>query len=391
MHDYRRHTTKYPPFTREQEVAAAREIVRLRDAAWEAVLLTHTPTHVIAAFDFPERECGNERGSKPERDAARAFARVQAEPLWRHWCWTTTPDASSLALFGATRDLAASDLAPLISRCDPDLVALTRATGQSTTEWRRLMAAVRDFEARNIGLCYHHARRFWRLDLPFSVDDLAAYGFAGLRVGVLRFDVERGLRFSTYASGWVRHYIGRAIDDLSRQVRLPVHVIELAAQAAKIRDEAARLGLPCPTEEMAERLGVKAEKVRRASSMCASSTIALDAPVRWGNYTDDPRDTYGTTFLERSDDDTPTPDDTIDQEEHAAVVREAMEVLPARHREIIARRYGDDEETLSAIGRDFGLSRERIRQIEQEGLSMLRVAIVRRRKQAGLSHGAVTC
>lgn len=386
---YARHVTRHPPYTAEQEQVASREIRRLRDAAWTAVLLAHDPAHVVDAFTF-DRKRGCDRGAKPEQDAVTAFTLVKASPAWSALESLCSPASASSPLLISGRPSAARDLAPVVSACDPDLLALARATGRSTPEWFRLMHAVQQFEARNIGLCYHLARRFWRVGVGFTVDDLAAFGFEGLHTAVLRFDPDLGHRFSTYASGWIRHRVGRALDDLSRTIRLPVHVIETTAKAARIREQAALLGLPRPTdEEVAQRIGVSASKVARCVQLCASQPASLEATLGGREEGSD------TSRLgEFMADDSPIADEAVAHEEAKEMVREALAGLPRRQRDVLLRRFGEDEETLQSLSQDLGVSRERVRQIQGQALDDLRCAVVRRRRgsaAARLSQQHVTC
>lgn len=363
---YRYHVSKFPPFSREQEQAAAYDIRRLRDAAWEAVLLDKTPEQVSAAFTFPEREVGDFAGREQERSAAALFAEVQAGPAWSAWVAARTARPGDL--FRAMLPDVARDLAPLVSACDPDLIALPRAGGKTGA----VLAAVRDFEAHNVGLCFTLARRFHRPGLCFEIPDLAAFAFEGLRTAVLRFDPDKGFRFSTYASGWIRHRVGRAIDDLSRHIRLPVHVIELAHKVAKHRAEVQAQGLPWPSEEeVAVALGVKPDKVRRAVRLCTSQPTSMEAPSLY--LSGEPNAERATLGSILPDDSLTPADDSIDQAEREALVREAIETLTDKQRLVIDERVmADTPATLKDVGKVLRVSRERVRQIESESLGEVR-------------------
>lgn len=363
---YRYHVSKYPPFSREQEQAAAHGIRRLRDAAWESVLLDKTPEQVAAAFAFPGREPGNYTGREQERNAAAMFAEVQAGPAWS--AWSAARSAMPGDLFRSMLPDVARDLAPLISACDPDLIVLPRAGGKTGA----VLAAVRDFEAHNVGLCFALARRFHRPGLCFEVPDLAAFAFEGLRTAVLRFDPDKGFRFSTYASGWIRHKVGRAIDDLSRHIRLPVHVIELAHKVAKHRAEVQAQGLPWPSEEeVAVALGVKPDKVRRAVRLCTSQPTSMEAPSLY--LSGEPNAERATLGSILPDDSLTPADDSIDQAEREALVREAIQNLTDKQRLVLGERtMADTPATLKELGAVLGVSRERVRQIECESLGEVR-------------------
>lgn len=389
---YRYHVSKYPPFSREQEQAAAYNIRRLRDAAWEAVLLDKTTEQVAAAFTFPEREVGDFAGREQERAAAALFAEVQAGPAWS--TWVSAREAKPGGLFRAMLPDVARDLAPLVSACDPDLIVLPRAGGKTGA----VLAAVRDFEAHNVGLCFTLARRFHRPGLCFEIPDLAAFAFEGLRTAVLRFDPDKGFRFSTYASGWIRHRVGRAIDDLSRHIRLPVHVIELGHKVAKHRAEVQAQGLPWPSEEeVASALGVKPDKVRRAVRLCTSQPTSMEAPSLY--LSSEPNAERATLGSILPDDSLTPADDTIALTEREALVREAIHTLTDKQRLVLGERLmAETPATLKEVGKVLRVSRERVRQIESESLGRLRGHLVEaermaegrciRRRQASTMHVA---
>lgn len=365
---YRYHVSKFPPFSREQEQAAAYGIRRLRDAAWEAVLLDKTPEQVAAAFTFPEREVGDFAGREQERSAAALFAEVMASPAWASWSSLSLPANRTSPLLASGLPAVAHDLAHLVSACDPDLIALPRAGGKTGA----VLAAVRDFEAHNVGLCFTLARRFHRPGLCFEIPDLAAFAFEGLRTAVLRFDPDKGFRFSTYASGWIRHRVGRAIDDMSRHIRLPVHVIELGHKVAKHRAEVQAQGLPWPSEEeVASALGVKPDKVRRAVRLCTSQPTSMEAPSLY--LSSEPNAERATLGSILPDDSLTPADDSIALTEREALVREAIQTLTDKQRLVLGERLmAETPATLKEVGKVLRVSRERVRQIESESLGRIR-------------------
>lgn len=378
---YRYHQSKHPPFTRDEEVAAAREIRRRRDAAWEAVLLSRSPEDLVAAFAFPEREEGDGHvGREQEKAATLAFQVLQQNDEWVAWSSLALPASRSSDLLQTGLPSAARDLAPLVSACDPDLLALPRAGGNLGP----VMAAVRRFEERNVGLVFHLSRKFWRSNINLSVDDLVGFAFEGLRIGVLRFDPDRGTRFSTYASGWIRHRVGRAIDDYGRTIRLPVHVLECTHKAAVIRERAASAGLPRPTDDEVAAIisartpknPVSGEKVRRAVMACNSQPLSMELQRCSGYERDD-----DNTLRAIIPDDSPRPDEVFEESERAEQVRLALATLSPRSREVLERRV-EHGEMLATIGADFRLSRERIRQIEAEALMDVRLSLFSGGKKA---------
>jgi len=161
-------------------------------------------------------------------------------------------------------------------------------------------------------------------------DDLFNAAYFGLRRAAEKFDAGRGFKFSTYALIWIRHHVQRTIADQGRTVRVPVWF---------------------------------RERVRRMREVLPPDALSLDAPVRSGDGETKP-------WLEMmAGDDDPT--ENLRQTQRGEVIEEALERLPERTRDVLRSRFWKDE-CLAEIGRRLGLSRERIRQIEAEGLELLR-------------------
>ncbi len=392
-HAYRYHVSKYPPMSREQELEACANLRRQRQECWVAVLLVSTPEQVTAAFTFPKREKGDSAaGSKNEAEAHDAFRKIQATRPWRSWASLHDPANKTSALLQSALPSVAADLARELSACDPDLLALARVADPVAPTWLALWRQIRDFEARNLGLVYMVAGAYLRkkpgLGQNMSTDELAAHGFDGLRTATLRFNASRGFKFSTYAVGWIRHRVGRAIDDLSRTIRVPVHAIELSHKILTMMNKAALAGLPAPSDdEMADVLGTTAAKVARVRST-TGHPFSLNDRLRGREEESD----------EEYQDLLAAPDDHEDEmrrDSDAEQVRRALAGLTDMQVEVLRRRF-DNEETLADIAADHGLSRERIRQIEVAGRLGVKVAIeaeeksvVRRRRavrQAEVAH-----
>ncbi|MGL1833307.1 RNA polymerase sigma factor RpoS [Rhodocyclaceae bacterium SMB388] len=242
---------------------------------------------------------------------------------------------------------------------------LTRLVKQGDFDARQTMIE------RNLRLVVNIAKHYLNRGIPLL--DLVEEGNLGLMHALDKFDPERGFRFSTYATWWIRQNIERAIMNQSRTIRLPVHVVKELNQVLRTQRNLEALGNgEFSIDEIAERLGKSVEDVR-ALLVLSEHTASLDAPLDI-----DPTLSIGESL---ADDHVETPDFQIQHTEVETLVREWILKLNDKQRMVIRHRYGIDESevmTLEELAAQLGLTRERVRQIQLEALGQLRRSIRRR-------------
>jgi RNA polymerase primary sigma factor len=360
----------------EQEFTSAREIEALEIALWE-VVLAHGPAieHVLAAIE-PITELPSEAralragAAKPDKALAKVAARAARK--------LRAADADHLFIDAA---LGAIDRITLgIGVRGHGVGPLGRE--RARTEWlRRVHAANRAaadarnaFVKANLRLVVSIARRFNHGRMALA--DLIQEGNLGLIKAVERYDYKRGFRFSTYASWWIRHAISRALADKGREIRLPVHMIDAQHRLTKARRQlTGQLGRQPTSEELADATQMPLDKIEKMRSWLLEQSVSIDKPVGddegrvLGEVLEDP---------ERAD---LSPTGDLEWEALTSEVRDLLRELRPIEADILRQRFGlgtEQELTLKEIGDKYNLSRERIRQLQEQALAKMRRALARR-------------
>jgi len=281
--------------------------------------------------------------------------------------------AASRAAKNHRADVDADDLASYINR-------LTRAPLLTAPDELKLAIKVRDGDRNakmkmieaNMRLVVSIAKTYLSSSIP--LEDLIQEGSIGLMTAAERFDPDRGYRFSTYATQWIRQSIGRAVDNKSKAIRLPAHISESLRKVEKARAELRRRTGDDPSaEQLADSVGLPLKKIN-SLLRTTQEPVSLDMPVG-----DEDNTSLGNLLFDKS---APDPQDALISAEMRLEIESILGCLDEREQMIMRCRFGfedDDRRVLQQIGETLGISRERVRQLEAQAIRKLRSAARKRR------------
>jgi RNA polymerase primary sigma factor len=223
----------------------------------------------------------------------------------------------------------------------------------------------------NLRLVVTIARDYTNLGVPLL--DLISEGNIGLTKAVERYEPTKGAKLSTYAMWWIKQSIKRALANQSKTIRLPVHLADKVAKVRRVSLQMSdELGREPTDDELGEEIGIDSDKISRLKSV-GIRPASLDAPI-----TDDDSTEFGEVI---GDNEAQTPFELLRDKNLLGEVDGLLEVLDPREKKIISQRFGLDggkPKTLEDVGKDFGITRERIRQLQKAALAKLRRALTKK-------------
>lgn len=356
---YSKDVRSFKAFTREQEDKAFSEI----DAA-EFRYVRHILRHPSASDLILEAESlpfgREETGVRTAIVEASRLSKVRT-PDWNRVASVLIPESRFSDTFRAWLDD--------VPDCDQTASGHTPGWRKKLWKlrWEKRASKARFVEA-NLRLVMMVAHKHVRHARTLDFLDLVQEGNMGLMRAVEKFDSRLEYRFATYAVWWIRHHVKRVLQDCDRVVRVPVHLAADLVQASHvIHKHSLQTGEKLSDEEVLGRVGATPDRIARVSALRGYSTPSIDAPYGYGVET--------RSLAEVMEDpDAPSPFETISSEMMASRIREAIRSLPDRESKIVELRFGLDckEHTLQEIAEKWGLTKERIRQIEAIALNRMR-------------------
>ncbi|MBB1519054.1 RNA polymerase sigma factor RpoD [Aquipseudomonas guryensis] len=302
----------------------------------------------------------------PRADFLKLFPGNEIDETW----------AAGLAKGKAKYAEAIGNLQADILRCQQKLIALQNDTSLTIAEIKDINRRMSIGEAKarrakkemveaNLRLVISIAKKYTNRGLQFL--DLIQEGNIGLMKAVDKFEYRRGYKFSTYATWWIRQAITRSIADQARTIRIPVHMIETINKLNRIsRQMLQEMGREPTPEELGERMEMPEDKIRKVLKI-AKEPISMETPIG------DDEDSHLGDFIEDSTMQSPIDVATVESLKEAT--REVLAGLTAREAKVLRMRFGIDmntDHTLEEVGKQFDVTRERIRQIEAKALRKLR-------------------
>ena len=307
-----------------------------------------------------------DQAGMPRKDFIKSFQDNESDPEWlagllrRQTKWAKALKDHQGDIADLQQRLAKFERAQRVSISD--LRELNRSMSIGEAMARR---AKKEMVEANLRLVISIAKKYTNRGLQFL--DLIQEGNIGLMKAVDKFEYRRGYKFSTYATWWIRQAITRSIADQARTIRIPVHMIETINKLNRVsRQMLQEMGREATPEELAERMEMPEDKIRKVMKI-SKEPISMETPIG------DDEDSHLGDFIE--DEKVMTPVDSAARESLSEATREILSTLTPREAKVLRMRFGIDmntDHTLEEVGKQFDVTRERIRQIEAKALRKLR-------------------
>ncbi|RCS29434.1 RNA polymerase sigma factor RpoD [Rhodanobacter denitrificans] len=376
----REHYAKFQKAAPKAASITDRKIVKLRDQMAEEFLKLKLPSALIDGFVRKLREVVNDirhhervlmdifvkQVKMPKAEFIKAFPSNEGNLEWvaelsrKRQKWSPNIKVHREAIDAEQEKLAAIErklFLPLI-----DIKDINRAMASGEAKARR---AKKEMVEANLRLVISIAKKYTNRGLQFL--DLIQEGNIGLMKAVDKFEYRRGYKFSTYATWWIRQAITRSIADQARTIRIPVHMIETINKLNRIsRQMLQQFGREATPEELAKEMDMPEDKIRKVLKI-AKEPISMETPIG------DDEDSHLGDFIE--DGNASSPIDSATETGLMETVRDVLAGLTPREAKVLRMRFGIDmntDHTLEEVGKQFDVTRERIRQIEAKALRKLR-------------------